>query len=155
MQNPGPVCVDVDADDIDVAPLRCGEITELRWQFGGGVPEWWEAESPLFEPIPLLPASFLSCLLLPFSTSHNLWPRGGLPRAARAPCISKRLNEKSGKLNAFRLLRLISECDKWFLNVLSRALFVDKSEQNLMFHWQFERALLTITHNDYTPDFHF
>lgn len=49
----------------------------------------------------------LPLLLLPFSTSHILVLNGGLPRAARAPCSNKRLNEKSGKLNVLRLERRI------------------------------------------------
>lgn len=58
----------------------------------------------LLFPLPLALAWLFSCFDDPFSTSHKRCPNGGLPRAARAPCRRSLLSEKSGKLNAFRVL---------------------------------------------------
>lgn len=127
----GPPAAPDTAPDADPEVLLLCRLFDDLWLFGvslevetprsrlpGELAECCEVESELCLLVPPCDRPLLSCRALlplgplppppplPFSTSHSLCPSGGLPLAARAPCSSNRLSEKS-KLNEFRLVRRI------------------------------------------------
>lgn len=107
---------------------------------------------PLGPPPPSLP--------LPFSTSHSLCPNGGLPRAARAPCSSNLLREKS-KLKEFRLVRRIFVffwCCFFFSQAISdlttRKATTTRDHNTLLLYYERIEAFLTLTGFRLENNFH-